>query len=198
VSVQLHETNGLQVTLEQVRRNAAAHDAPQTVLKYGHFLSRFGQYLLVVAPLGICRLAFYDDENMRNASLLELQSDWPEACVEEAQEDLAAIASRVFPPTSTGLNEQPFALYLRGTEFQLRVWQAVLQIRKGQCRSYQQLADELEKPTAVRAVASAVARNPIGYLVPCHRVICSNGQTGQYRWGAKRKQRLIEWEATRI
>ena len=88
-------------------------------------------------------------------------------------------------------------LLMKGSPFQLKVWEALLAIPEGQIRTYQQVADAIEEPTAVRAVASAIARNPIGYLIPCHRVIRSTGEFSQYRWGPTRKQAMIGWEACR-
>ncbi|AHF01845.1 methylated-DNA-protein-cysteine methyltransferase [Thiomicrospira aerophila AL3] len=90
----------------------------------------------------------------------------------------------------------PGSLAPKGTDFQLSVWQALQQIPLGQTRSYQQLADQLGRPQAVRAVANAIAANPIAWFIPCHRVIRSNGELGGYAWGLAQKQQLLDWEAT--
>jgi AraC family transcriptional regulator of adaptative response/methylated-DNA-[protein]-cysteine methyltransferase len=91
----------------------------------------------------------------------------------------------------------PIRLWLKGTNFQIKVWEALLRVAEGELVSYRQLASAAGAPTAVRAVASAVAANPVAWLVPCHRVIRSSGVLGQYRWGPERKAALIGWEAAR-
>lgn len=166
-------------------------------LYYGDFDSPLGRYLLVVAPRGICRLAFYDDDVARQRVLDSVRNDWPLALIKPDQQHTAGLASRVFPTASTRDTLAPLSLWLKGSPFQRQVWQALLRVPEGQLCSYQQLASAMGKPRAVRAVASAVARNPIGYLIPCHRVIRSSGEWGEYRWGAERKRCLIGWEAAR-
>ncbi|HKQ29883.1 MAG TPA: MGMT family protein, partial [Burkholderiales bacterium] len=89
-------------------------------------------------------------------------------------------------------------VFLRGTNFQIKVWEALLRIPPGHVASYEDLAASIGVPSATRAVASAVARNTIGYLIPCHRVIRKSGVIGEYRWGAVRKRALLAWEATAV
>ncbi|SFR55440.1 methylated-DNA--[protein]-cysteine S-methyltransferase [Thiomicrospira sp. ALE5] len=110
--------------------------------------------------------------------------DWPQLKAHQAWLD--AINTGVLPGT----------LAPKGTDFQLSVWQALQQIPLGQTRSYQQLANQLGRPQAVRAVANAIAANPIAWFIPCHRVIRSNGELGGYAWGLAKKQQLLDWEAT--
>lgn len=86
-------------------------------------------------------------------------------------------------------------LDLLGTPFQLKVWQALLTIPQGQTRSYQQIAQQINRPKAVRAVGTAIGKNPVSWIVPCHRVVRSNGQVGQYYWGSKLKQQLLQHES---
>ncbi|HEX5790879.1 MAG TPA: methylated-DNA--[protein]-cysteine S-methyltransferase [Luteolibacter sp.] len=102
------------------------------------------------------------------------------------------LAKRIFQ--STERSSTTLTLAPRGTPFQLEVWRALLRVPRGQTISYAQLAARIGRPSAVRAVASAVARNPIAVLIPCHRVVRSDGTPGEYRWGAPRKQALLEWE----
>lgn len=109
--------------------------------------------------------------------------------------------------TATGVLEQAFTfgglgqsclqqkLALRGSPFQLKVWQALRDIPFGETRSYGQLAESLGHPGAARAVGTAVAANKLAYLVPCHRVVRANGETGQFRWGAERKMQILTWES---
>lgn len=166
-------------------------------LRYGVFESPFGEYLLVATDKGICKLAFLDSSDALAEGLQDLQADWPQAHVEADPAALRALAARIFTQPATPC-EQPLPLYLRGSPFQRHVWQALLSIPEGHLCSYQQLAHAAGQPKAVRAVASAVAANPIGYLIPCHRVIRSTGHFGEYRWGSLRKQSLIGWEAGHI
>jgi len=93
------------------------------------------------------------------------------------------------------LTDKKIHLAVRGTNFQVNVWRALLKIPPGRTVSYQQLADHTGKPEAVRAVANAVAANPIAYLIPCHRVLRKSGALGGYRWGTQRKQLLLAWDA---
>ena len=100
---------------------------------------------------------------------------------------------QIFDPTDS----QNLILHLRGTNFQIQVWRALLRIPFGSLTTYQHLAQALGKPTAARAVGNAVGNNPVGYLIPCHRVIRGSGELGGYRWGLDRKAALIGWEAAR-
>jgi AraC family transcriptional regulator, regulatory protein of adaptative response / methylated-DNA-[protein]-cysteine methyltransferase len=90
---------------------------------------------------------------------------------------------------------RPFNLQVKGTNFQINVWKALLNIPKGCVVSYQDIASYIGNPKALRAVANAIAINPVAYLIPCHRVIAKSGKIHQYRWGSERKKALIGWEA---
>ena len=120
-----------------------------------------------------------------------MRDEWPEATLvadpAAAREALDALARP----------RAPMRLWLKGTNFQIKVWEALLRVPEGGLVSYARLARAAGMPTAVRAVASAVAANPVAWLVPCHRVIRSSGVLGQYRWGPERKAALIGWEAAR-
>ena len=102
---------------------------------------------------------------------------------------------RIFQPATGSLEKLP--VLIQGTNFQLKVWEALLSIPKGAVTTYQQIAQSIGHPAAVRAVGSAVGDNPIAYLIPCHRVIRKEGMLGEYRWGSLRKKALIGWEAAR-
>ena len=93
---------------------------------------------------------------------------------------------------------RPFNLLLKGTNFQINVWRALLNIPEGCVLSYQDIASHIGRPNAFRAVANAIAINPVAYLIPCHRVIAKSGKIHQYRWGSARKKALLGWEAARI
>jgi AraC family transcriptional regulator of adaptative response/methylated-DNA-[protein]-cysteine methyltransferase len=94
--------------------------------------------------------------------------------------------------------ERPLHLYLRGTNFQLKVWEALLDVPAGGVTTYEQVAAQIGKPKALRAVGTAVGHNPIAVLIPCHRVIRKMGEFGNYRYGPARKKALLGWEASRV
>ena len=166
-------------------------------LRYGIHPSPFGPCLLAVTDRGLCHLAFADDDAGARREVRTLAEQWPQARLEASPDETAGWLARVFPDPGSLAQPQPLRLMLRGSPFQLRVWEALLAIPPGALVSYQAVATQCGKPQASRAVASAVARNRIGYLIPCHRVIRATGHFGGYRWGPLRKQAMIAWEAAR-
>jgi AraC family transcriptional regulator of adaptative response/methylated-DNA-[protein]-cysteine methyltransferase len=126
-----------------------------------------------------------------------MTSRWPRAGFVEAPERMAGHAARIFDP-ARWCAEQPVRLVLIGTDFEIRVWQALLRIPMGRAVTYADIARHLGQPTASRAVGSAVGRNPISFVVPCHRVLRGDGQLGGYHWGLTRKRALIGWETGRV
>ena len=161
-------------------------------LRHGFAATPLGTALLGWTARGICHLAFCDDDGQ--ASLAVLYADWPAANFQRDDLGAAALAGRVFPSAP-----QPGRLHLllKGTNFQLKVWEALLKVAPATLVSYRQLATALDMPQASRAVGSAVAANRIGYLIPCHRVIRESGDSANYRWGIDRKLALRAWEAGR-
>lgn len=162
-------------------------------IRYGAAESPFGGCLLAETGRGVCKLAFFDTDAEFRVLEQELFAEWPAAGIERDEAAIAALAPLVFP--GNGARDRPLKLLLRGSAFQLKVWEALLAVPPGEIRSYQEMAAGLGRPTATRAVASAVARNTIGYLIPCHRVIRSGGEFSHYRWGDTRKKAMIAWEA---
>lgn len=158
-------------------------------IDYGIQPTPFGECLLAQTGRGICRLEFIDDDN-RQQLLQRLKNDWPQATLKENQETTAATTTQIFTPLR-GNESRPLTLLLRGSNFQLKVWQALLKIPAGTITSYGELAKLLDQPTASRAVGSAVGHNQIGYLIPCHRVLRSDGGLGGYRWGLERKSAIL-------
>lgn len=163
-------------------------------IAYGVHTSPFGLCLVAATPRGVCKLAFFDQQEEQVKLLEELQNDWPQAVLVEDQNTTSAYAENIFKQSSAD-SRQPLRAVLKGSPFQIQVWEALLRIPDGQLCSYQQLAESINKPTASRAVASAVAANRLGYLIPCHRVIRSTGALNNYRWGEQRKAAIIGWEA---
>ena len=124
-----------------------------------------------------------------------LKARWPAAALQEDAAGAEDIAARIFVPDAR--TARPFHLHLKGTNFQIQVWKALLQIPEGWVASYEELAGFMGNPKAFRAVASAVAANPVGFLIPCHRVIRKSGEAHKYRWGHLRKKAILAWEAAR-
>lgn len=168
-------------------------------IDYARHTCQFGHCLVAITERGLCKLAFYDSPEQADGLIEELKSEWPNAKIEENPSQTETVFQQIFSTladntlTETALHK-PLKVLMKGSAFQLQVWQALLEIPPGNVCSYQQLADNLGKPSAVRAVASAIARNHIGFIIPCHRVIRSNGELSHYRWGASRKAHLLAWE----
>ena len=152
--------------------------------------SPFGDVLVAWTARGVCHFAFCvaDEATM----VAELAALWPAAKLRRDDRQAQALLRQIFPQTPT---RGTVHLVLRGTNFQIKVWEALIRTEPGDVVSYQQLARQLGQPGASRAVGSAIAANTIGFLIPCHRVIREGGDVGQYRWGSERKLALIGWEA---
>lgn len=162
-------------------------------ISYGFHKTPFGKCLLAKTERGICGLYFQDDG--APSALEQLASYWPDADFVEAEPETKALVDQIFSPAASE-QSRPFNLLLKGTNFQIQVWKALLSIPPGALVSYQDMAAYLGKPSATRVVANAIARNPIAYLIPCHRVIKKNGVIHRYRWGTARKKALLGWEAS--
>jgi AraC family transcriptional regulator of adaptative response/methylated-DNA-[protein]-cysteine methyltransferase len=156
--------------------------------------SPFGPCVIGATDRGVCWLAF-GDEAVSSADA-GLRESFRHADLVEDPADAGRWRDRIFDRLR-GIDGAPLPVLLSGTNFQLKVWEALLRIPPGSLCSYGDLAVLMGRPTATRAVASAVAANHIAYLVPCHRVIRSMGAFGQYRWGAERKRAVIGWEQAR-
>jgi AraC family transcriptional regulator of adaptative response/methylated-DNA-[protein]-cysteine methyltransferase len=162
-------------------------------INYGIHSTPFGQALIAMTSRGICALRFLDQKNSQLALDL-LAKEWPKAHLKSDQINTASQMKKVFGSINPD-ERRPFHLYLKGTNFQIQVWRALLTLPTGYLVSYQQVAELIGRPSATRAVASAIAQNPIGFLIPCHRVINKNGRYHNYRWGSTRKKAIIAWEA---
>ncbi len=162
---------------------------------YGFHPTPFGECLLAKTQRGICALRFVIPGG-REDVISQLKREWPQAVFVETPAKTQSIVEKVFAPTQTD-GRREFHLVIRGTNFQIQVWRALLDIPSGALVSYQDVAGVVSTPTAARAAANAIANNPIGYLIPCHRVISKVGTTHRYRWGATRKKAILGWEASR-
>jgi AraC family transcriptional regulator, regulatory protein of adaptative response / methylated-DNA-[protein]-cysteine methyltransferase len=166
---------------------------------YGFHPSPFGEALLIVTERGVAGLAFVDEdrEQTREDVLAEMKERWPKARFVSAPERTAPFARQIFSP-ATWNKDRPVRLVMIGTDFEVRVWETLLKIPMGRAVSYHDIARHLGQPTASRAVGSAVGRNPISFVVPCHRVLRGDGSLGGYHWGLTRKRALIGWETGRV
>ena len=163
-------------------------------IRYGTHPSPFGDCLVAVTPRGICGLSFLSSGG--GEAVGELRSRWAGATFREDPRATKAVVERIFDP-SRRRDRSPLAVFVRGTNFQIKVWEALVRIPPGCALSYGDVAAAVGAPGAARAVGSAVARNPVAFLIPCHRVIRKTGAFGEYRWGAARKKALLAWEAAR-
>jgi AraC family transcriptional regulator of adaptative response/methylated-DNA-[protein]-cysteine methyltransferase len=162
---------------------------------YGVHSSPFGPCLLAITDRGICGLSFLFQSDPRKA-VETLGRKWSGASFSEDPGTTGPLIDRIFPRTKPQ-GPRGLSLFLKGTNFQLKVWEALLKIPQGAAISYQDLAVHLGKPGAARAVGNAVGQNPIAYVIPCHRVIRKMGVIGDYHWGAARKKAMLAWEAAR-
>ena len=155
--------------------------------------SPFGECLIAEGPRGICHLAFVASAEGA-AEWAALRDAWPKARLYRDDAHAAQLSARIFAnPGATPT--QPLRAFVRGTAFQVRVWQALLQIPTGTLASYGQIGAAIGSPSAARAVGSAIGRNPLAFLIPCHRVIRETGVVGDYRWGRVRKRAMLVWES---
>ena len=167
-------------------------------MAYGFHASPFGDTLIIATDRGLAGLAFVDEDkgHTRQEALADMTQRWPKASFVAAPEKTAKFARQIFSPP--GSKEQPIRLVMIGTDFEVRVWETLLKIPMGRAVSYNDIARHLGQPTASRAVGSAVGRNPISFVVPCHRVLRGDGSLGGYHWGLTRKRALIGWETGRV
>jgi AraC family transcriptional regulator of adaptative response/methylated-DNA-[protein]-cysteine methyltransferase len=155
-------------------------------IAYGFHETPFGECLLAVTPRGICFLAFVDDGD-RQAALDDLGHDWEQATLRRDPASTAPYVEQIFGD----LPHPPLPLHLRGTNFQMKVWEALLRIPPGAATTYADLAGRIGQPKAARAVGGAVAHNPVAYLIPCHRVLRKSGEFGGYRYRPERKMAML-------
>lgn len=160
------------------------------VMDYSFFTTPFGDVLVASTAKGICHMAFITDQE---AGIAALAARFPAAQWRAGQTDMHRAVQNVFAQNRDDL--PALKLHLRGTDFQVKVWEALLRIPAGQLATYGDLARHIGKPAAARAVGTAIGANPVAYLIPCHRVIQGSGHIGGYMWGADRKAAIIGWEA---
>ncbi|WP_371225232.1 methylated-DNA--[protein]-cysteine S-methyltransferase [Roseovarius sp. 2305UL8-3] len=161
---------------------------------WGWFDSPFGLSLVMGTEKGICGIGF-SSEIGEEAAMEDLVSRWPKAEFVEDPMMLRPWVQVAYGAGGSGDERAP--LYLIGAPFQINVWEALLQIPSGHVTSYSEIAQSIGKPKAVRAVGTAVGRNPISYLIPCHRALRKSGGLGGYHWGLPVKRAILAWESAR-
>jgi AraC family transcriptional regulator of adaptative response/methylated-DNA-[protein]-cysteine methyltransferase len=162
-------------------------------INYSFAESPFGNIIVASTLKGICYMAFADD---RDEAFNSLHAQFPNAQYTQMVDLAQQNALFIFKKDWTELSK--IKLHLKGTSFQLKVWEALLNIPMGGLSTYSSVAAAIHQPNASRAVGSAVGDNPVAFLIPCHRVIKSTGETGQYHWGEARKSAMIGWEAAKV
>jgi AraC family transcriptional regulator of adaptative response/methylated-DNA-[protein]-cysteine methyltransferase len=180
------------VSIEAVTPGEYKTGGVELAIHYGFAPTPFGTAFIAQTTRGICAFAFIDDNGDEEFSALA--ADWPNATLVRDDASAREIAERTFARHENG---QPLRVLVKGTNWQVRVWRALLDIPEGTITNYGAIAKSFDKPTASRAVGSAIGKNAVGVLIPCHRVITANGALGGYRWGPPRKRALLAWEAAR-
>ncbi|MET3598238.1 bifunctional helix-turn-helix domain-containing protein/methylated-DNA--[protein]-cysteine S-methyltransferase [Martelella mangrovi] len=166
------------------------------VIRYGFHASPFGTALVMATERGLAGIAFADPGEEQSA-LEDMSARWPQACYVEDWVMTEAFARRIFDPAEW-TPERPLKVVLIGTDFQVQVWESLLKIPLGTAKTYSDIAREIGRPKASRAVGAAIGRNPISFVVPCHRAIGKSGALTGYHWGLTRKRAMLGWEAGQV
>jgi AraC family transcriptional regulator of adaptative response/methylated-DNA-[protein]-cysteine methyltransferase len=165
-------------------------------ISYGFHPSPFGTALVMATERGLAGLAFADPGE-EEAALADMRSRWPKACYVDNKARTAVLARRIFDP-KLWRADRPLRVVLIGTDFEVRVWEALLRIPMGRATTYSDIAVKLGATRAARAVGAAVGKNPVSFVVPCHRVLGKSGDITGYHWGLTRKRAMLGWEAGRV
>ena len=188
-SSRLHD---LFISIEGMTPGEYKNGGEQLQINYSFAETPFGNIIVASTAKGICHLAFADDEGK---ALEELQSQFPKARFKQVVDTIQQNALFIFTQDWKDLSK--IKLHLKGTAFQIKVWEALLKIPMGDVSTYSGIANTINNPNASRAVGTAIGDNPVAFLIPCHRVIRSTGDFGQYHWGSVRKTAIIGWEAAK-
>jgi AraC family transcriptional regulator of adaptative response/methylated-DNA-[protein]-cysteine methyltransferase len=165
-------------------------------LRYGFHPSPFGTAIVIATERGLAGLAFADSGG-EQAALADMRGRWPNATYVEDYLSTAPLAQRIFVP-KLWRADQPLRVVLIGTDFEVRVWETLLKIPMGKAVCYSDIANTINAPKASRAVGAAVGKNPVSFVVPCHRALAKDGKLTGYHWGITRKQAMLGWEAGQI
>jgi len=182
------------VSLEAVTPGEYKKGGAGITIEYAVHMTPFGNVFIAVTPKGICKLSFLSHDAI-DEHLDELKKKWPYAVLRENYEDTFAMVNSMF--AGEAKVDRPLSLHVSGTNFQLSVWKALLEIPSGTVTSYSQVASKIGRPRAARAVGTAIGANPVAFLIPCHRVIQESGKLGGYHWGETRLHAIHAWESAR-
>ncbi len=182
------------VTIESMTPGEFKRGGESLVIHYQYIQSAFGLMLVASTDKGICYMGFVTHD--KNKIFKELVQRFPHAFFDEAEKEVHSKAVN-FSCADSG-DDKDIKLHIKGTEFQLKVWEALLKIPLGYLSTYGEIAKTIRRPSAARAVGTAIGSNPVGFLIPCHRVIRASGVSGGYMWGQERKSAMIGWEAAKI
>ena len=178
------------VNIEGMTPAEYKNGAKNLIINYSFSESPFGDIIVASTKKGICHMAFYTNEE---TAFLEMKHHYPNAQFLQITDSLQQAALLIFNQKGSQLPQ--IKLHLKGTDFQLKVWETLLKIPMGQLATYGAIAQQIEKPNASRAVGTAIGKNPVAFLIPCHRVIQATGALGGYMWGPTRKTAIIGWES---
>jgi AraC family transcriptional regulator, regulatory protein of adaptative response / methylated-DNA-[protein]-cysteine methyltransferase len=184
------------VTHEGMSPGAYKNKGEGLAVSYGYHPSPFGLALVMVTPYGLCGLAFCDAGG-EVAGLADMTRRWPNAQYTEDSAVTAPYAAQLFADQNFRFN-QPLRITFIGTDFEIRVWETLLKIPVGKATTYGDIAASVGSPKAARAVGAAVGKNPMSFVVPCHRVLGKSGALTGYHWGLTRKKAILGWEAGRL
>jgi len=182
------------VNIEGMTPGEYKNSGENLAIRYSLRNSQFGDYLIASTGKGISNLYFFDGEE--KSVIQDLKASWINASITEGTDEDQAKVARFFANDFT--DAEKIKLHLKGTEFQIKVWEALLKIPQGVLTSYGQIAGSMNQANASRAVGTAIGSNPVGFIIPCHRVIKSVGGIGEFRWGSHRKKAMIGWEASQL
>lgn len=180
------------VKIEGMTPGEYKNKGDKLTINYSFAESLFGRILVASTHKGICYMGFSDDKQI---SFLELEERFPKANFIQKKDEIQQNALQIYTQDWSKINK--IKLHLKGTDFQLKVWETLLKIPTGNLATYGNIANLIQKPKASRAVGTAIGNNPIAFLIPCHRVIQSTGVIGGYMWGTTRKTVIIGWEASK-
>lgn len=180
------------VTIEGMTPGEFKNGGENLSVNYSYAETPFGNIIVASTPRGICYMAFAEEET---AAFQLLRAQFPRASFRQITDIIQQNALYIFTQDWKKLNQ--IKLHVKGTDFQLKVWETLLQIPEGRLTTYGNIAERIQRPRASRAVGTAIGSNPVAFLIPCHRVIQSTGTLGGYMWGINRKTAIIGWEAAR-
>jgi len=181
-------------TLEAMTPQEYKQNGSGLRIEYGFHETPFGQALVGVTERGICWLSFIAVDQEGRSELERMKQHWHNSLFHENSELTGVLANQIFNPLNRAKPGDKLHVLVKGTNFQIKVWEALLRLPLGSVTTYQQIAGQINSPKALQAVGSAVGSNHIAYLIPCHRVIRKDGILGEYRWGSTRKKSMIGWE----